>query len=219
MRSELNYDRSNIRTKVKSIIGRNFSGIDTVINEPKVSKEDEDSNESSARRYFKKPKNESESHLVNFDDDKSDNKLNGGKFSKTRQNKKHVHKKKHKKNRKQINKINNDTIDVILDNQMRIAQALTLKIPAIIRCCQPLPNHRWPGGMHVDRPDSRDMGLNEFTWYDGFNIYATESDATQKTFSDAKLIKSQVENVEYSENPDEDTEEDSKTFVNKCAWP
>ena len=33
MRSELNYDRSNIRTKVKSIIGRNFSGIDTVIND------------------------------------------------------------------------------------------------------------------------------------------------------------------------------------------
>ena len=33
MRSELNYDRSNIRTKIKSIIGRNFSGIDTVIND------------------------------------------------------------------------------------------------------------------------------------------------------------------------------------------
>ena len=33
MRSELNYDRSNIRTKVKSIIGRNFSGIDDVIND------------------------------------------------------------------------------------------------------------------------------------------------------------------------------------------
>ena len=31
MRSELNYDRSNIVTKVKSLIGRNFSGIDTVI--------------------------------------------------------------------------------------------------------------------------------------------------------------------------------------------
>jgi hypothetical protein len=33
MRSELNYDRSNIRTKIKSVIGRNFSGIDTVIND------------------------------------------------------------------------------------------------------------------------------------------------------------------------------------------
>ena len=30
-RSELNYDRSNVVTKVKSIIGRNFSGIDDVI--------------------------------------------------------------------------------------------------------------------------------------------------------------------------------------------
>ena len=38
MRSELNYDRSNIRTKVKSIIGRNFSGIDDVINEGDIVK-------------------------------------------------------------------------------------------------------------------------------------------------------------------------------------
>jgi len=30
-RSELNYDRSNIVTKIKSIIGRNFTGIDTVL--------------------------------------------------------------------------------------------------------------------------------------------------------------------------------------------
>ena len=33
MRSELNYDRSNIRTKVKSLCGRNFSGIDDIIND------------------------------------------------------------------------------------------------------------------------------------------------------------------------------------------
>lgn len=31
MRTELNYDRSNIVTKVKSLVGRNFTGIDTVI--------------------------------------------------------------------------------------------------------------------------------------------------------------------------------------------
>ena len=33
MRSELNYDRSNVRTKIKSLIGRNFTGIDTVLND------------------------------------------------------------------------------------------------------------------------------------------------------------------------------------------
>jgi hypothetical protein len=32
-RSELNYDRSNLRTKIKSLIGRNFTGIDTVLDD------------------------------------------------------------------------------------------------------------------------------------------------------------------------------------------
>lgn len=118
-----------------------------------------------------------------------------------------------------------DRIDVVLDNQMRIAQALALKIPAVVRCTQPLPNHRWPGGMNVssrltaiDMPDGPD-GETPFTWYDGFNVYATENDATTKQFSNEKLRSTQVENAKYPENDDDDDGRDSQTFVHKRAWP
>jgi hypothetical protein len=130
-------------------------------------------------------------------------------------------------------------VDVLLDNQMRIAQALALKIPAVVRCAQPLPNHRWPGGMHVNRPDARDTPDNAFTWYDGFNVFATESDATTKTFSDDKLRRTQVKNAKYPESGssssssssssrssrdddgdgDDGGEGDTATFVHKRAWP
>lgn len=113
-----------------------------------------------------------------------------------------------------------DRMEVLMDNQMRITQALALKIPAVVRCSQPLPNHRWPGRMRVNRPDTRDMPEGSFTWYDGFNVYSTESDATSKQFSDDKLRRTQVTNAKYPENKDDDDDgDDSKTFVHKRAWP
>lgn len=114
-----------------------------------------------------------------------------------------------------------DKMEVILDNQMRITQALALKIPAVVRCAQTLPSHRWPGGMRVNRPDARDMPEGSFTWYDGFNVYATETDATSKQFSNEKLKRTQVKNAKYPENTDDDDDDnqDTKTFVHKRAWP
>jgi hypothetical protein len=112
---------------------------------------------------------------------------------------------------------------MVLDNQMRLAQAVACNCPAVIKCVQPLPNHRWPAEMGVGRKDSPSI-----TWFDGFNVFATESDATAKQFDDDRLRRTQVECPDYpSTNVDDDAsehskrraEDDAKTFMSKRAWP
>ena len=152
----------------------------------------------------------------------------------------------------------------IEDNQMRIVHALKSKCSAIIRVSQQIPNNRWPPEMGIGQLESLAC-----TWYDGYNVFCTESDATNKDFTDENLRKTEVENATYpesksssserrdkderhksqdkyysssssssssskkSKHKDRDDEEDeekessddsdhdpdSKTFVNKRAWP